>query len=158
MTIMYCHHLQLPIISFPLIIYFKESFKKKKMKTHLTFFWGNTTEIVFAGWPGQGFSSYMVALVSVFVVGFVVEWLSHTRFIKSTADNITAGLVQTTMYAVRIGLAYLLMLAVMSFNVGVLLAAVGGCTVGFFIFGSRVFVNSKTTPFQDPSDLPPLNC
>ncbi|KAE8039154.1 hypothetical protein FH972_011592 [Carpinus fangiana] len=100
----------------------------------------------------------MLALVSVFVVGFVVEWLSHTRFLKSTADNITAGLVQTTMYAVRVGLAYLLMLAVMSFNVGVLLAAVGGCTVGFFIFGSRVFVNSKATPFQDPSDLPPLNC
>lgn len=128
------------------------------MKTQLTFFWGNKTEIIFSGWPGQSFKSYMLALVSVFALGFVVEWLSHTKFIKSSADNISAGLVQTAMYAIRVGLAYLLMLAVMSFDVGVLLAAVAGYTVGFFIFGSRVFVNSKITPFQDPSDLPPLNC
>jgi copper transporter 1 len=100
-----------------------------------------TTEIIFSGWPGQSFNSYILALISV-LVGFVVESLSHTKLINSIADNITAGLVQTAMHAIRVGLAYLLMLAVMSFDVGVLLAAVAGCTVGFFIFGSRVFVNS----------------
>lgn len=63
------------------------------------------------------------------------------------------------MYAARVGLAYLVMLAVMSFDVGVLLAAIAGCSVGFLVFGSRVFMRSKVVPSNmDHTDLPPLKC
>ncbi|KAG6629147.1 copper transporter 6-like [Carya illinoinensis] len=132
-----------------------------------TYFWGNYTEVIFSGWPGQSFSSYILALVLVFVLGFAVEWLSHTKIIKSSCstDKITAGLLLTGMHGTRVGMAYLAMLAVMSMNVGVLLAAIAGYTVGFFIFGSCVFVNynakmsSTSMPFQDDDpDLPPFNC
>lgn len=125
---------------------------------HMTFFWGTVVEILFPGWPGKSFYSYTSALISVFLVSFVVEWLLHTRFINKNTDNITAGILQSAMYAIRVGLAYLVMLAVMSFNVGVLLAAVAGYTVGFLIYGSRLFQSSKITPFLDTADLPPLNC
>ncbi|PQM38601.1 hypothetical protein Pyn_11660 [Prunus yedoensis var. nudiflora] len=52
---------------------------------------------MFSGWPGQSLESYMLALVSVFLLSLVVEWLSHTKLIDgSTADNyVSDGLKQT---------------------------------------------------------------
>ncbi|XP_052178922.1 copper transporter 1-like [Diospyros lotus] len=112
----------------------------------MAFSWGKNTESQ---------SSYIVELVSVFLLSILVESLSHTRFISSMTSRVGAGLLQTLMYGVRMALAYLVMLAVMSFNVGVLLVAVAGYSVGFFIFGSRVF---EKLEYGKPSDLPPLNC
>ncbi|RVW56618.1 Copper transporter 1 [Vitis vinifera] len=131
----------------------------KTMMTHMTFFWGTSTEIFFSGWPGQSSGMYAVALALVFGLSMLVEWLSHTRFIKSTTNKLVAGLLQTAMYGLRVGLAYLVMLAVMSFNVGVFLAAIAGYTTGFLLFGSRVFRDSSDMlPYEKASDLPPLNC
>lgn len=124
----------------------------------MTFFWGKTPEILFSGWPGRSFFSYAVALIFIFLVAFTVEWLSHTKLTASTAGNNVAGLIQTVLYGVRVGLAFVVMLAVMSFDVGVLLAAVAGYSVGFLVYGSRFFGGSKIDPTFDSSDLPPLNC
>ncbi|KAA8543809.1 hypothetical protein F0562_022014 [Nyssa sinensis] len=120
--------------------------KQEKMMMHPTFFWGKST---------GSFSSYVLDLIAVFVLSMLVEWLSHVRLIHTSKSNVNAGLLQTLMYGIRMGLAYLVMLAVMSFNLGILLAAVAGYSVGFLIFGSRVFDKS---PYENPSDLPPLNC
>ncbi|KAK4856090.1 hypothetical protein QYF36_014011 [Acer negundo] len=126
---------------------------------HITFFWGTSTEIIFPGWPGQSLSCYILALVLVFVISLLVEWLSHARLVNySTKTDIAAGFLQTLMYAIRMALAYLVMLAVMSFNVGVFLAAVAGYSAGFLVFGSHVFRKMRVEPYQDFSDLPPLNC
>ncbi|XP_044464335.1 copper transporter 6-like [Mangifera indica] len=125
----------------------------------LTFFWGKTTEIIFPGWPGESFGGYISALVLVFVISLLVEWLSHARLVKLSSSNVlTDGLLQTLMYAMRIALAYLVMLAVMCLNIGVLVAAVAGYSVGFLVFGSQVFRKLRIEPYQDLSDLPPLNC
>lgn len=128
------------------------------MISEITFFWSRKTEIIFPDWPGQSIYGYILVLLVVFLASIAVEWLSHARFIKSSTNNVTAGLQQTLMYGFRTALAFLVMLAVMSFNVGVLLAAVSGYSVGFLIFGSRVFKLSKSEPYQELSDLPPLNC
>eukprot|EP00268_Persea_americana_P019520 TRINITY_DN19999_c0_g1_i2.p1 TRINITY_DN19999_c0_g1~~TRINITY_DN19999_c0_g1_i2.p1 ORF type:complete len:111 (-),score=2.59 TRINITY_DN19999_c0_g1_i2:119-451(-) len=56
-------------------------------------------------------------------------------------------------------LAYLVMLAIMSFNVRVLIAAVIGHAIGFLIFGSRVFnwYDAKVESNQKNSNaLPPI--
>ncbi|TYJ97360.1 putative Copper transporter [Cucumis melo var. makuwa] len=131
-----------------------------KMETHMTFYWGKTVEILFVGWPGRSFFSYTVALIFVFLLAFTVEWLSHTKFTTLVVGNLTAGLVQTILYGVRVGLAFIVMLAVMSYNVGVLLAAVTGYSMGFLVYGSQVFSRSKVDQNLnlDLSDLPPLNC
>ncbi|XP_015575496.1 copper transporter 1 [Ricinus communis] len=127
-----------------------------KMMMHMTFFWGENAEILFSGWPGARTGMYVLALIFVFVLSFLVEWLSHSRLIKPGSPHVTAGLIQTLLHTMRVGLAYLVMLAVMSFNGGVFLVAVAGHCLGFLIFGSRVF--KKTPPAAKTSDLPPMSC
>ncbi|XP_022156086.1 copper transporter 1-like [Momordica charantia] len=85
---------------------------------------------------------YVLALLFVFALAFLVECLSHSRLIKEDSSAAAAGLIRTLLHTVRVGLAYLVMLAVMSFNVGVFLVAVGGHCLGFFLFGSRFFKQS----------------
>lgn len=125
---------------------------------HMTFFWGSNAEILFSGWPGTRLGMYVLALIVVFVFSVLVEWFSHCQLIKPGANNVKAGLVQTLMHAIRISLAYIVMLAVMSFNVGILLVAVAGHAIGFLLFGSRVFKDSEVTSSVKTSDLPPMSC
>ncbi|GLT66980.1 hypothetical protein SLA2020_393180 [Shorea laevis] len=127
------------------------------MMMHMTFFWGKNSEILFSGWPGTRAGMYAAALLLVFVIAFLIEWLSHSRFIRPDSNNVMAGIAQTLLYGLRVGLAYLVMLAVMSFNGGVFLVAVAGHTLGFFLFGSRVF-KKETLPDEKSSDLPPMSC
>ncbi|KAL6554168.1 hypothetical protein OROMI_019841 [Orobanche minor] len=129
--------------------------RSRHMMMHTTFFWGKNAEILFDGWPGYDHPGmYVLALAVVFLLAVVTEWLSHCHILRR---RLVA--VQSVLYAVRIGLAYLMMLAVMSFNAGVFIAAVAGHGVGFFFFGSSAFnkppadVAGKTA-----SDLPPTNC
>lgn len=139
------------------------SMPKMKMKNmmHMTFFWGKDVDMLFSGWPGRSLGMYLLALFFVFALAVMVEWLSHSRFFKPGSNRVASGLAQTFVHAVRMGLAYLVMLAVMSFNVGVLIAAVIGHGIGFFIFGSRVFsrydaeVESNQT---NRTSLPPVKC
>ncbi|KAF3454624.1 hypothetical protein FNV43_RR05072 [Rhamnella rubrinervis] len=128
----------------------------KMMMMHMTFFWGKNAEILFSKWPGTRTGMYVLALIFVFVLSVLVEWLSHCRLIKPGSTQLAAGLIQTVLHAMRVGLAYMVMLAVMSFNVGVFLVAVAGHTVGFLLFGSRVFKKSDTEKVG--SDLPPMTC
>lgn len=128
--------------------------RRRRMIMHMTFFWGKDAEILFDGWPGRDrLGMYLLALAAIFFLAVAVEWLSHCTVLKERRSRI----LQTLMYAVRIGLAYLVMLAVMSFNSGVFLIAVAGHAIGFFFFGSRA-VRMETADSSKNSDLPPMNC
>ncbi|KAF9679982.1 hypothetical protein SADUNF_Sadunf06G0072600 [Salix dunnii] len=110
----------------------------RKMMMHNSFFWGHKAEVLFKGWPGSSSGMYAVALTFVFALAVLVEWFNHHfSVIKPGTNKAAAGFFQTGMYAVRSGLSYMVMLAVMSFNGGIFLAAVGGHAVGFTLFGSR---------------------
>ncbi|KAL0436800.1 UNVERIFIED_CONTAM: Copper transporter 1 [Sesamum radiatum] len=123
----------------------------RHMMMHMTFFWGKNAEILFDGWPGYDhLGMYVLALVLVFFLALIVEWLSNCSILRGSSSSdsqrsaaAAAGMLQTVLYAVRIGLAYLVMLAVMSFNAGVFLVAIAGHSVGFFLFGSRLLTNRR---------------
>ncbi|RWR81570.1 copper transporter 1-like protein [Cinnamomum micranthum f. kanehirae] len=134
---------------------------KKKNMMHMTFFWGKDVDMLFSGWPGRSLGMYLLALFFVFALAVMVEWLSHSRFFKQGSNRVVSGLAKTFLHAVRMGLAYLVMLAVMSFNVGVLIAAIIGHAIGFFIFGSRIFSRNDEeveSNQKNRSSLPPLKC
>ncbi|CAL0334110.1 unnamed protein product [Lupinus luteus] len=128
---------------------------KKKHFMHMTFFWGKDSEILFNQWPGENTGMYVLALVVVFVMSFLVEFLSSARFIKPGSNHFAAGLVQTVIHLLRVGLSFLVMLALMSFNGGVFLVAVMGHALGFFIFGSNAFKKKEN---NKDFDLPPMHC
>lgn len=130
---------------------------------HMTFFWGKDVDVLFSGWPGHDLGMYLLALFFVFGLAVMVEWLSGSRFIKPGSNRVLSGLAQTGLHAVRMGLAYLVMLAVMSFNVGVLIAAIVGHALGFFVFGSSLFKRYKAEEANDQKNststsLPPMKC
>ncbi|KAG6415049.1 hypothetical protein SASPL_122450 [Salvia splendens] len=105
--------------------------------THMTFFWGKNSKVLFSGWPGPHTGMYVLALFLVFALAFIVELLSS--YLEMAHEKASCGLVSVLVYGLRVGLTYLVMLALMSFNAGVFIVAVVGHSLGFFVFESRVF-------------------
>ncbi|KAL3365211.1 hypothetical protein AABB24_010392, partial [Solanum stoloniferum] len=124
----------------------KVTMNHRHMMMHTAFFWGKNTEILFSSWPGyNNLGMYILGLVFIFFMAIFFEFLSHSNYIKgdNNVDHVRVGLLQTTLYGLRVGLGYVVMLAVMSFNVGIFLVAIVGRLLGFLIFGSRVLRKSS---------------
>ncbi|CAL9193749.1 copper transporter 1-like [Musa acuminata AAA Group] len=101
-----------------------ETDKESMCCAHPTFFPGcNSMEVVF---PGM----HALALAAVFSASVLVEWCDHRLVIAAAAAS---GLTQTAMHAARVGLGYVLMLAVMS-DAAAMAAAVLGHALGFVAF------------------------
>ncbi|KAL5550196.1 hypothetical protein UlMin_000372 [Ulmus minor] len=115
--------------------------KTMDMTMQSSFYWGTDVVILFSGWPDHhSFVMYLLALFFVFVLAVVVEVISVPGAGKAGgSSSILLQLLDVGVYAVRVGLGYLVMLAVMSFNVGVFMAAVVGHVVGFFIVKTSSF-------------------
>ncbi|EPS60230.1 copper transporter, partial [Genlisea aurea] len=102
------------------------------MEMHMTFFWGKNTLILFDGWPGYDrIGMYILSIIVIFSFALIMELLSFLLSLRRTHSGIRV--LQTAAYGLRVGLAYLVMLAIMSFNGGIFLAAVAGHVAGFFI-------------------------
>ncbi|KAK6126116.1 hypothetical protein DH2020_040230 [Rehmannia glutinosa] len=106
---------------------------------HMSFFWGKDVIILFPGWPGTGrLGMYILSLATVFLLAVAAEILSAAPKLKPRSLSPAVGaLAQAAVYAFRMGLAYLVMLSVMSYNIGVFVAAVVGHGGGRFIVRYR---------------------
>ncbi|CAL4961177.1 unnamed protein product [Urochloa decumbens] len=128
--------------------------------THMTFFWGKDSEILFTGWPGADGGMYALALVAVFALAFVLEFLGSRKLDSLLPSAVAggngrraaAGAVRAAVYAVRVGGAYLLMLALMSFNGGLFLVAVAGHAAGFLAFKAGLFGDGGRAQVEDRSN------
>ncbi|KNA08167.1 hypothetical protein SOVF_165090 [Spinacia oleracea] len=114
----------------------------RKMVFHTAFYWGKAHQILFPGWPGSSTGMYVVAVLFVFSLAILVECLSYCHFIKPGPNRVAACFFRTGMRAVRAGMAYMVILAVTSYNGGIFLAAVVGHTTGYLIFGSGLCLKS----------------
>ncbi|KAH7843651.1 hypothetical protein Vadar_019132 [Vaccinium darrowii] len=119
----------------------------------MAFYWGKHVEFLFPGWPGSSTGMYALGIIFVFGLAVIGEWLSHcSRNIKPGTNRVASGFFQAGIHAVRAGFAYMVILAVMSYNGGVFIAAVVGHAVGFLLFGSRVLHKGS----GKHSDLPSM--
>ncbi|XP_043697220.1 copper transporter 1-like [Telopea speciosissima] len=112
---------------------------------HMTFFWGKQVEILFPGFPDHNVSLYVLSLFFVAVLAATVEVLKATEAGKQRESPRATWLRQSGLHMLRVGLTYMVMLSVMSYNAGIFLAAVAGHTVGFLV--STRPVASPTQPF-----------
>ncbi|RRT45247.1 hypothetical protein B296_00031005 [Ensete ventricosum] len=103
----------------------------------MSFVWSTRAQILFSCWPGdRGAGAYLLALFLVAAASGLVDCLSVAIRSLPRGNRVALALLRTALHAARMGLAYLVMLAVMSFNVGVLIAAIVGHALGFFLTGS----------------------
>ncbi|XP_031277412.1 copper transporter 6-like [Pistacia vera] len=107
------------------------------MTMQMNFYWGKDVVVLFSGWPGNNLGMYILALCVVFILGFGVEVLSVSPILKGGEKPMTSLFLQASVYAIRTGLAYLVMLSVMSYNLGVFIVAVAGHTAGFLLVKAR---------------------
>uniref|UniRef100_A0ACD5ULB0 Uncharacterized protein n=1 Tax=Avena sativa TaxID=4498 RepID=A0ACD5ULB0_AVESA len=117
---------------------------------HAAFFWGHRAQVLFRNWPGYhgDVGMYILCLVVVFVLAALVEALSAASK-RISSRRPAAVLAITGIHAVKMGLAYVVMLAVMSFNVGVLLAAVAGHTIGYLLARIGLFRRATSSGEDD---------
>lgn len=114
------------------------SMSMKDMVMHMSFFWGKDPTVLFEGWPNGRLGMYVLALVFVFFLALAVELLSLSPSLaKAGASPVLTSLTHSAVYAVHIALAYMVMLSVMSFNLGIFIVAVAGHTVGHFLVKLR---------------------
>ncbi|CAN6715668.1 hypothetical protein ACFX13_009921 [Malus domestica] len=99
--------------------------------------WGKDVIILFPKWPDNNLGMYVLALFFIFLLAVAVEVLSVLPKHRPAAKPYLSLLGQTGVHTFRTGLAYLVMLSVMSFNIGILIAAVAGHALGFFIVKVR---------------------
>ncbi|XP_038970585.1 copper transporter 6-like [Phoenix dactylifera] len=97
---------------------------------------------------------YVLTLGIVFILVAYLEWLNHGLTIASrgSCHDAAARLQLMALHALRVALALIVMLAAMSFNVGVLMAAVLAHALGFFLFGS-----SGMQEISQKGDSPPMS-
>ncbi|GLJ05404.1 hypothetical protein SUGI_0017660 [Cryptomeria japonica] len=114
----------------------------------MTFYWGKRMELIFPGWESHTVAMYLLSLVALFVLAFFNQSLQYVRNRIVNLDHgsnnskdlgtkrLGTSIAETVVFAVNAGTGYLLMLAVMSYNVGVFVVVIAGLSVGFFFFHS----------------------
>ncbi|KAK7256816.1 hypothetical protein RIF29_30332 [Crotalaria pallida] len=108
------------------------------MQMQMSFYWGRDAIVLFSGWPNHSVGMYILAILFVFFLAMTAEALSNQPVIKHrTTSPITGGLILASVYFFRICFIYMVMLSVMSFNLGIFIAAVAGHSLGFFITKAR---------------------
>ncbi|KVH95013.1 copper transporter 2-like [Cynara cardunculus var. scolymus] len=113
---------------------------------HMTFFWGKDVIMLFNDWPNGKLGMYISGLLFVFVLAIAVEFFSVFPTIKTGANPFVSGLTQASVYGLRMALAYIVMLCVMSYNLGVFIFVVVGHAVGFFLVKYRAALKIKDNP------------
>ncbi|XP_075489695.1 copper transporter 4-like [Primulina tabacum] len=101
------------------------------------FYWGKESEFLFQGWPDNNSGMYALALVSTTALAILIEFLSNLNLVRPGSSRVATVFFQSGIHAIRAGFGYLVILAVVSYNGGVFIAAVLGHAVGHAIFRGR---------------------
>lgn len=109
-----------------------------KIAMHMSFYWGkDVITILFVGWPEGNAGMYALAFLFVLLLGVTVEVLSVLATAKFGTNPKLGALIQAFVHTIRMAFAYMAMLAVMSYNLGIFIAALAGHGIGMFLVRAR---------------------
>ncbi|KAI3514386.1 hypothetical protein L1887_12746 [Cichorium endivia] len=120
------------------------------MVMHMTFFWSKDVVMLVNGWPNGKLGMYILALAFVLVLTVVVEFLSVFPVVNQGSSPLVGGLIHASFYGLRMALVYLIMLCVMSYNVGVFVFVVAGHVIGCFLVKYRMISRAASKSRTDP--------
>ncbi|KAI3782586.1 hypothetical protein L2E82_12637 [Cichorium intybus] len=120
------------------------------MVMHMTFFWSKDVVMLINGWPNGKLGMYILALAFVLVITVVVEFLSVFPVVNQGSSPFVGGLIHASFYGLRMALVYLIMLCVMSYNVGVFVFVVAGHVIGCFLVKYRMISRAASKSRTDP--------
>ncbi|KAM1223774.1 hypothetical protein ACFX2G_043715 [Malus domestica] len=127
---------------------------------HMTFYWSRQVTLLFDSWKTDTWTSYSLTLLACLLVPAFYQYLEDLRVrikraassssLKSASDapirtpllggaggRFSAGrLAESVLFGVNVAIAYMIMLAIMSFNGGVFVAIVLGLAIGYLAFRS----------------------
>ncbi|MCD9645463.1 hypothetical protein HAX54_034413 [Datura stramonium] len=117
------------------------------MVMKMNFYWGKDVTILFKGWPDNNLGMYILSLLFVFFMAFGVEIMSMgLKMIEIKRPIAVGGLIQAgIIYTIRMVLVYFVMLAVMSFNIGIFIVAILGHGLGYVVVKFRELAAADTT-------------
>ncbi|KAL7096116.1 hypothetical protein ACP275_10G063400 [Erythranthe tilingii] len=127
------------------------------MMMHMTLYWGNQVTLLFDSWTTDSWPSYALALLICLLFAVFYQFLESLRLhlkspVNPSPPSLVAPLISrkirrnwrvrlgsAALFGVNSAIGYLIMLAIMSYNGGVLLAVVIGLIVGHYVFRSGEF-------------------
>ncbi|KAK6779209.1 hypothetical protein RDI58_021393 [Solanum bulbocastanum] len=121
------------------------------MVMQMNFYWGKDVTILFKGWPNNNLGMYILSLFFVFFTAFGVEIMSMGPIMINKRP---IGIIQSGIYyTLRMVLVYFVMLAVMSFNIGIFIVAILGHGLGYVVVKFRELVVAEMTTDSNGTDL-----
>ena len=115
------------------------------MMTMCMYFYNSTkVKMIFKGWDPESNGEYFGCLVFAFLIAFLAEYLSVERDkvdsnavvrLKAEGPQLLYRMFQSVIIAFQVFFSFLTMLAVMTYNTGVVAACVLGLGTAYFIFG-----------------------
>ncbi|GLJ05406.1 hypothetical protein SUGI_0017680 [Cryptomeria japonica] len=118
------------------------------MDMTMAFYWGRRVDLMFPGWSTHTVAQYVLSLAALFALALFHQALTHVRTLVFDPEHggnsrknlgsksLGTSIAETVAFALNAATGYILMLAVMSYNVGVFLVVLAGLSVGFFFFRS----------------------
>lgn len=129
---------------------------------HMTFYWSKKVTLLIDSWKTDSWTSYALSLLACLLVSAFYQYLENRRLrLKAITFDVPSAttpqnqipllrpnlagdkaklgvkLAGALLFGFNSAIGYLLMLAVMSFNGGVLVAIVVGLAIGYFFFRSE---------------------
>ncbi|XP_010666855.2 copper transporter 5 [Beta vulgaris subsp. vulgaris] len=128
---------------------------------HMTFYWGTKVILLFDFWKTESWLSYSLALLFCILFSAFYQYMEDRRLsilamgiVPPSQPSINSPLLPprlgtrltksarfatAVLFGVNSAIGYVLMLAVMSYNGGVLCAVVLGLGVGYFLFRAKEY-------------------
>lgn len=141
------------------------------MMMQMTYYWGSTVTVLFDSWNTEGDSLYYSvtliflfllavgseawAAVSAYFRGFTTKKLRGTKVTSKIASYVGTReqnllyVCGAFFYTIKLILGYQLMLAVMTYNVGISIAIFSGAFVGNFVFARFAWDN----PYEEVDNI-----